>query len=267
MTSTENSTNPIATNSSYCTGQASAGMEDPSLNPFFLSSSVVLVAAVLLWRFNYDQDGNSKWMATLVQTAAFPILLIPFFLIHFFKEPSTSLALRSFKILALIYFSLRVLIATFNAVFSYLIISKKFTALILNSVNDDSDGPSGVSKWQCIIGFLYTLRAFALHSLSLSLMHFPFRKVLKSETYSVVLGMQICTALVATCFAGERVSYVMTLVWTAVAWQVCSVGVVLFIASVAITPIASIIVFHDKMNGIMEIAMLLVFWSFASHIK
>ncbi|KAF3946196.1 hypothetical protein CMV_027508 [Castanea mollissima] len=42
MTSTENSTNPFATNSSYCTGQASAGMEDPFLNPFFLSSSVVL---------------------------------------------------------------------------------------------------------------------------------------------------------------------------------------------------------------------------------
>ena len=28
-------------------------------------------------------------------------------------------------------------------------------------------------------------------------------------------------------FAGGRVSYVMTLVWTAVAWQVCSIGFVL----------------------------------------
>ena len=98
----------------------------------------------------------------------------------------------------------------FNAVFSHLISSKKFTALILNSgcplifishivVNDDSDGLSGASKWQYIIGFLYTLRAFALHSLCLSLMHLPFQKVLKRETYSVVLEMQICTALVATC--------------------------------------------------------------------
>nr|POE45011.1 hypothetical protein CFP56_61402 [Quercus suber] len=41
MTSTENSTSPITTNSSYFTGQASVGMEDPSLNPFFLSSSDV----------------------------------------------------------------------------------------------------------------------------------------------------------------------------------------------------------------------------------
>ena len=42
MASTENSTNPITTNSSSSAGQASAGMEDPSLNPFFLSSSDVL---------------------------------------------------------------------------------------------------------------------------------------------------------------------------------------------------------------------------------
>ena len=80
----------------------------------------------------------------------------------------------------------------FNAVFSHLISSKKFTALILNSgcplifishivVNDDSDGLSGASKWQYIIGFLYTLRAFALHSLCLSLMHLPFQKVLKRK--------------------------------------------------------------------------------------
>ncbi|KAK7861556.1 putative purine permease 11, partial [Quercus suber] len=141
--------------------------------------------------------------------------------------------------------------------------------------NDDSDGPSGVFKWQYIIGFLFTLRAFALHSLSLSLMHLPFQKVLKRETYSVVLEMQFCTAVVATCvsitfcmevvgFAGGRVSYVMTLVWTAVAWQVCFVDVVLT-ASLAITSIASMIVFHDKMNGIKEIDMLLAIWGFASH--
>ena len=78
-------------------------------------------ATVLLRRFNYDQGGNSKWMATLVQTAAFPILLIPFFLIPSFKEPSTSSAPHSFKILALIYFSLRVLIAIDNMMYSFFV--------------------------------------------------------------------------------------------------------------------------------------------------
>ena len=57
-----------------------------ALNIFFLI--VGQAAAVLLRRFNYDQGGNSKWLATLAQTtAAFPILLIPFFLNPSFKEP------------------------------------------------------------------------------------------------------------------------------------------------------------------------------------
>lgn len=44
--------------------------------------------AVILGRFYYDQGGTSKWMATLVQTAAFPIFYIPFF---FFPSPKIFL--------------------------------------------------------------------------------------------------------------------------------------------------------------------------------
>lgn len=306
-----------------------------AINIFFLI--VGQSAAVLLGRFYYDQGGNSKWMATLVQTAAFPILLVPLFLIPSSQEPSTSTP-TSIKVLAMIYFSLGVLIAgdnmmysigllylsastysltcasqlAFNAVFSYFINSQKFTMLILNSVvvlsfsaaliavNDDSEGPSGVSKLKYIIGFLCTLAASALYSLLLSLMQLSFQKVLKRETFSVVLEMQIYTSLVATCvsivglfasgewkslhgemegFGTGRVSYVMTLVWTAVAWQICSVGVVglIFVVSslfsnvistlsLAVTPIASVIIFHDKMNGVKVIAMLMAIWGFASYI-
>lgn len=306
-----------------------------AINVFFLV--VGQAAAVLLGRFYYDQGGNSKWMATLVQTAAFPFLLFPRFLIPFSEDPSTSSPPASIKVLAMIYFSLGVLIAgdnmlysvgllylsastyslicasqlAFNAVFSFFINSQKFTILILNSVivlslsaaliavNDDSGGPSGVSKWKYLIGFLCTLAASALYSLLLSLMQLSFQKVLKRETFSVVLEMQIYTSFVATCvstiglfasgewkslhgemesFGAGRVSYVMTLVWTAVAWQVCSVGVVglIFVVSslfsnvistlsLAVTPIASVIVFHDKMNGVKIIAMLLALWGFASY--
>ncbi|KAB1225096.1 putative purine permease 11 [Morella rubra] len=307
-----------------------------ALNIFFLV--IGQSAAVLLGRFYYDQGGNSKWMATLVQTLGFPILLIPLFLISSSQEPPTSLAPPSIKILILIYFSLGVVIAgdnmmysvgllylsastyslicatqlAFNAVFSYFINSQKFTALILNSVfilsfsasliavNDDSEGPSGVSKSKYIVGFLCTLGASALYSLLLSLMQLCFQKVIKRETFSVVLEMQIYTSLVASCvstvgllasgewkslhsemvtFGTGRVSYVMTLVWTAVAWQICAVGVVGLIfmvsslfsnvistVSLAVTPIAAVIVFHDKMNGVKVIAMLLAIWGFISYI-
>ncbi|KAB1206282.1 putative purine permease 11 [Morella rubra] len=307
-----------------------------ALNIFFLV--IGQSAAILLGRFYYDQGGNSKWMATLVQTLAFPILFIPLFLIPSSQEPPTPLVPPSIKILALIYFSLGMLIAgdnmmysvgllylsastyslicatqlAFNAVFSYFINSQKFTALILNSavilsfsaaliaVNDDSEGPSGVSKWKYIISFLCTLGASALYSLLLSLMQLCFQKVIKRETFSMVLEMQIYTSLVASCvstvglfasgewkslhwemvtFGTGRVSYVMTLVFTALARQLCSVGIVglIFVVSslfsnvistvsLAITPLASVIFFHDKINGVKVIAMLLAIWGFISYI-
>ena len=78
-------------------------------------------------------------------------------------------------------------------------------------------------------------------------------------------------------FGKGGVAYVMTLVWSAVAWQVCSVSVVGLIfmvsslysnvistGSLEVTPIASLIVFHDKMNRVKIIATLLALWGFAS---
>ncbi|XP_002526505.2 probable purine permease 11 [Ricinus communis] len=294
-------------------------------------------AAVLLGRFYYDKGGNSKWLATLVQTAAFPVLYVPLCLLPSSEEPSTSSTSPSIRTLAMIYFFLGALIAgdnflystgllylsastyslicasqlAFNAVLSYFINSQKFTSLILNSVvvlsfsaaliavNDDSDGPSGLSKWKYIIGFLCTLGASAIYSLVLSLMQLTFQKVIKKETFSVVLDMQIYTSLVASSvsvvglfasgewktlhgemegFGSGRVSYILTMVWTAVSWQVCSVGVVglIFLVSslfsnvistvaLAVSPIAAVLVFHDKMNGVKVISLLMAFWGFGCY--
>ncbi|AES80451.1 purine permease [Medicago truncatula] len=283
-------------------------------------------AAVILGRFYYDQGGNSTWMATLVQTIAFPVLLIPLFTIpSSSSEVSASYVPPSIKLIALIYFVLGIMIAAdnmmysqgllylsastyalicasqlaFNAIFSYFINSQKFTALIVK-LDRDSDTPSGIPKGKYVVGFLCTLGASALYSLLLSLMQLTFEKVLKKETFSVVLEMQIYTSLVATCastiglfasgewhslheemksFQKGEVAYLMTLVWTAIAWQVCSVGVVGLIflvsslysnvistVSLAITPIAAVIVFHDKMNGVKIISMLMALWGFASYI-
>nr|CAD1818532.1 unnamed protein product [Ananas comosus var. bracteatus] len=142
--------------------------------------------------------------------------------------------------------------------------------------------------------------ASATYSLILSLMQLTFEKVIQRETFSVVLDMQIYTALVATCasvvglFAsgewrslkGEMeayktgtVSYVMTLVWTAVSWQVASVGVVglIFVVtslfsnvistlSLPVVPIFAVIFFHDKMDDVKIMAMLISIWGFVSYL-
>lgn len=291
-------------------------------------------SAMLLGRFYYDQGGNSKWLATLVQTAGFPLLIIPFIL---FPSPSSSITTIPIAKISLIYIALGLIIAgdnlmysygllylsastyalvcasqlAFNAVFSYFLNSQKFTAMIFNSVvlltfsaallgiDEDSNVPEGISKGKYALGFILTIGASAVYSLILSLMQLTFQKVQKRENFSVVLEMQLYTAFVATCgsvvglfasgewrglkgemdgFHKGKVAYVMTLVWTGVSWQVASVGVVglIFVVSslfsnvistlaFPVVPVFAVIFFHDKMDGVKVMAMMIAIWGFVSY--
>lgn len=303
-------------------------------------------AATLLGRLYYDNGGNSKWMATFVQSAGFPIL-IPILVLflrykhptiinsssnnNLQKQPSISTLLMlflffgvllagdnlmySYGLLYLPVSTYSLVCATqlaFNAVFSFLLNSQKFTALIFNSlvlltvsasllaVHPDSENSTKVSKVKYVIGFICTVGASATYSLYLSLLELSFKKVLKRETFDAVLDMQIYPSFVATCacvvglFAsGEwktlqtemedyqkgRVSYVMTLLWTAVSWQISSVGMlglifevsslfsnVISTISLPVIPILAVIFFHDKMDGVKVIALILAIWGFLSYI-
>ena len=76
-----------------------------------------------------------------------------------------------------------------------------------------------------------------------------------------------------------KLSYVMTLVWTAVSWQVFAVGSVGLIFKVSslfanvistlglpIVPVLAVVFFHDKMYGVKVVAMLLAIWGFVSYV-
>ncbi|CAI9784991.1 unnamed protein product [Fraxinus pennsylvanica] len=297
--------------------------------------------ATLLGRLYYDKGGNSKWMATLVQSAGFPIL-IP--LLLFFPRSSASAgASKSITTtvtsLLLLYLFFGLLLAgdnmmysygllylpvstyslicatqlAFNALFSFLLNSQKFTALTFNSLvlltisatllavhPDSADSTTQVSKSKYIIGFLCTLGASATYSLYLSLLELSFKKIIKRETFDAVLDMQIYPSFVATCasivglfasgewtnlraemkgFQQGGVSYVMTLVWTAITWQISSVGLlglifevsslfsnVISTVSLPIVPILAVVFFHDKMDGVKAMALLLAIWGFISYV-
>ncbi|KAI8001000.1 Purine permease 21 [Camellia lanceoleosa] len=278
-------------------------------------------SVALLWgRLYFDKGGKSKWMATLVQTAGFPVLL-PFYISptknkptnNDHTKPPSALTLASlyvflgvFLVAVAMLYSIGLLnlpVSTyslvcasqlgFNALFSYFLNSQKFTPFIVNFL-------VLLTISSTLIGFLCTVGASAGYALMISLTQLSYQKILKSENFGVVLDMIIYQSVVATgailvgLFAsrewkglkeemGEfelgKVSYIMTLVWEAISWQVFSVGAVGLIFEVsslfsnvistlglAIAPVLAVFVFHDKMDGVKVTAMLLAIWGFVSYI-
>lgn len=76
-----------------------------------------------------------------------------------------------------------------------------------------------------------------------------------------------------------EVSYVMTVVWTAILWKVYTVGCVGLIFEVSslfsnavcvlglpIVPVAAVVLFHDEMSGLKGVAMVLAVWGFVSYV-
>ncbi|GAB4857747.1 hypothetical protein Ancab_015654 [Ancistrocladus abbreviatus] len=348
----QNRADETSTNSNNYNGQTSIASKAQQHKPIDckwwlrITSYIIFLlvgqtAGILLGRLYYDKGGNSKWMATFVQSAGFPAL-IPLYT-YFLKKsktstsPSSSSTGPSLPKLVLLYLALGLVMAgdnmmysygllyipvstysllcatqlAFNAIFSFFLNSQKFTALIFNSlvlltisaallaINADSES-STISKSKYPIGFLCTLGASATYSLYLSLVQLCFEKVIKKETFNTVLGMIIYPSFVATCtcvvgiFAGGdwkglnkemrdyqegRVSYIMTLVWTALAWQISNMGLlglifevsslfsnVISTLSLPLVPVFAVVFFHDSMNGVKVIALLLAVWGFLSYI-
>ncbi|WRX26977.1 hypothetical protein QQP08_019464 [Theobroma cacao] len=203
-------------------------------------------SATLLTRLYYEKGGSSQWMGTLVMIVGFPVLLPYYYCISQPKVTTPNNANTkppSLPMLVFVYVSIGLLAA----------------------------GNS----------FLYSL---------------TFRKVLKRQTFRVVMDLIIYQSLVASAatliafFAtGDwkglkremegyelgKISYVMILLWTAIAWQIFGVGSVALIVNVSalfcnvisalglrITPIMAMFVFH----GVKGISMVLAIWGFISYL-
>ncbi|WJX92829.1 hypothetical protein P8452_74419 [Trifolium repens] len=166
--------------------------------------------------------------------------------------------------------------------------------------SDSSSNSTNISKKNYVIGFICTLGASAGYGLVLSLTQLAFKKVIKSENFKAIMDMIIYQSLVATCatlvglFAsGEwngikkemeefeigKVSYVLDLTFIAISWQVFNIGCVGLIFEISslfsnaisvlglpIVPILAVAFFHEKMDGIKAISMVLAVWGFISYV-
>ncbi|XP_006355612.1 probable purine permease 9 [Solanum tuberosum] len=201
----------------------------------------------------------------------------------------------------------------FNALFSFFLNSQKITTYIANSIilltissillvfqpDDSSSTDSSKGKGYVLIGFICTLFGSAGYALLLSATERIFRNVMKKRTLKEVMSVVIWQSFFATCailiglFAsGEwrwiktemneyklgKVSYVMTLVWNALAWQIYTIGLLSLIMkvsalfanvitalSVPLIPVLALIFFNEKMSGVKVISMILAIWGFLSY--
>ncbi|CAK9327581.1 unnamed protein product [Citrullus colocynthis] len=178
-----------------------------------------------------------------------------------------------------------------------LTISSSLLVFHTEPVSDGSDHP--VSRAKFITGFICTVAASAGYGLMLSLTQLAFKKVIKKESFKAVMDMIIYQSMVASSailiglFAsGEwrslkremdgfdlgKVSYLMILLWTTISWQLFTIGCVGLIFEVSslfsnaisvlglpIVPVFAVIFFHDKMDGLKIVAMILAVWGFVSY--
>jgi drug/metabolite transporter (DMT)-like permease len=184
----------------------------------------------------------------------------------------------------------------FNSVF---LLTMSTSLLAVDSISDQ-DSSTDLRKENYILGFLFTLCACATFSLYLALVQFSFEKIIKRETFSAILDMQFYPSFFATCacviglfasgewkildkemkeFANGKVSYIMTLLSCCVTWQICYIGMLGLVFEVSslfaniigslVLPLVStlsVLFFHDKIDGVKSIALMLAIWGFLSYI-
>ncbi|XP_042512701.1 probable purine permease 4 isoform X3 [Macadamia integrifolia] len=211
----------------------------------YTSLFVGSVSSSLLSRFYFIHGGSSIWVSTWVQSAGFPLLLLPIYLPRLFdlhrRQP------RPFS-----YFTLKLLLITvgmglisglsnflfswgifylplstsslllscqlaFNLILSVLIVKQRIVFSNLNTVvlitlssillaiGSSHDRPKGVTQRQYFMGLFAILSTGLLFALYLPLMEMIYKKMVQG--YEMVIEMQFINAAVATALASVGMAF------------------------------------------------------------
>ncbi|CAN4087114.1 unnamed protein product [Withania somnifera] len=195
------------------------------------------ISSSLLSKFYFNHKGESRWVSTWVQSAGFPLLLLPIYLpFYVFKsthrKPFTRFTPKILLLSILIGFFLGLnnllfswgnsclpvstnsLVLSSQLVFtlisSVIIVKQKITYANLNCVilltlssvllalGSNHDKPKGSTRTKYFIGFFSTIGSGLLFALYLPLMEKIYKKV---YCYSMVVEMQMVMELAATVLA------------------------------------------------------------------
>ncbi|WCJ33287.1 purine permease 4 [Euphorbia peplus] len=192
------------------------------------------VSSSLLSKFYFIHKGSSRWVSTWVQSAGFPLLLIPIFILKCThkRQPFSSFTPKLLILSILVGLMLglnnllfswgnsylpvstsSILLSTqliFNLILSVIIVKQKITFQNLNCVilltlsslllafTSSHDKPQSLTKTKYFIGFFCTIGAGLLFALYLPIMEKIYKSV---YTYEMVMEMQIVMEIAATGLA------------------------------------------------------------------
>ncbi|XP_028800183.1 purine permease 1-like [Neltuma alba] len=194
-----------------------------------------LTGGPLITRLYFVHGGHRVWLYSWLQTAGFPVLLLPQIISYVrTRKPFFSLDSRLFLSSAVIGVFMGVddylyayglarlpastsslIVSTqlaFTAVFAFLLVRQKFTPFSINAIvlltvgagvlalHSSGDRPAGVSPKQYVLGFVMTLAAAALYSFLMPLLELMYGKSKQPVTYSLVVQVQLVISFTATLF-------------------------------------------------------------------
>ncbi|KAM0867519.1 hypothetical protein ACQ4PT_041945 [Festuca glaucescens] len=181
-------------------------------------------AGPLLTRLYYSKGGQRQWLSAWLETAGWPLLLIPVvasYITRRARDPSAPLLLTRPRILLaaaglrlatgadnfLYAYGLSFLPVSTSAIlssmqlaftvfFAFLIVQQRLTALatvgsVVLGLHASSDRPAGVSRGQYWLGFVLSLGAAALYGLVLLFVELTYKRAAgggRVVTYAVRAG-------------------------------------------------------------------------------
>ncbi|KAL2933213.1 Purine permease 3 [Bienertia sinuspersici] len=190
----------------------------------------------LVMRLYYLHGGKSIWLSTWLETAGWPVMIVPL-LIAYFRRRAVHPKLFLIDFNSFCYASITGVIAGlgdycyaygvkhtevsisslilatqlgFTALFAFILVKLKFTPYSINAIvlltfgaavlalHASNDKPPGESRSQYYLGWSLTLAASALFALMLPMIELTYKKAKQSVNYTLVLEIQLVLSLSAT---------------------------------------------------------------------
>ncbi|KAI3844189.1 hypothetical protein MKW92_017219 [Papaver armeniacum] len=190
---------------------------------YCIFAAVGFIGGPLLLRVYFLHGGSRKWLSSALQTAGFPILLLPLAILYAKLSSifvgilvGVSSFMYSYGLSFLPVSTSSILISTqliFTAFFALILVQQRFSPFSVNAivvmtlgsvllgVGQNGDRPEGVTSLQYLLGFVLSIGTAALGGFVLPCIEVAYAKANKIMTFPVVLQYQFCMALSATVFS------------------------------------------------------------------